>query len=81
MVEYRITIGHKPKDAGQPNRRPSGLEMLKAGLLGLLALATIIGVLIAAFIIGSVIASVLLVLLAVALIIWFTRRLLSKLIR
>jgi hypothetical protein len=81
MVEYRITIGSRPRDPGQPTQRPGKLEMLKAGLLGLLAVAVVIGILIAAFIVGSVIASVLLILLAVALVVWSARRLLSRLIR
>jgi predicted lipid-binding transport protein (Tim44 family) len=81
MVEYRITIGHKPKDPGQPTQRHSKLEMLKAGLLGVLALAAVIGILIAAFIVGSVIASILLILLAVALVVWSARRFFLKLFR
>jgi ABC-type uncharacterized transport system permease subunit len=81
MVDYRITIGEKLKDPGQPPQGPSRLEMLKAGLLGLLALAIVIGILIAAFIVGSVIASLLLILLAMALLTWLVRRLLSRIKR
>ena len=81
MVEYRITVGQKPKDPGQPTQRPGKLEMLKAGLLGLLALALVIGILIAAFIVGSVIASLLLILLAIALLAWLIRRLLFRIKR
>lgn len=81
MVEYRIKIGRRPEGPGQLTGRPSKLEMLKKALLGLLVLATVIGVLLAAFIIGSIIASGLLVLFAVALIIWLARQFLGRLRR
>jgi hypothetical protein len=81
MVEYRIMIGQKPQDPGQSARRLSKLEILRAGLLGLLALAIVIGILIAAFIVGSVIASLLLILLAIVLLAWLVRRLLFRIKR
>jgi hypothetical protein len=79
LVEYRITIGSKTNGPGLPGRPPSKLEVLKAALVGLLGLAIVIGILLAAFVVGSIIASVLLILLAVALIIWLARRLLVEL--
>ncbi len=75
MMEYRISIGRQPDGSDQrPPRPPSKLQLLKAGLLSLLALAAVIGILLAAFVVGSVIASLLLILLGASLIIWFIRR-------
>ncbi len=79
MAEYRITIGSKTSGSGSPARPPSKLEVLKAALLGLFGLAVVIGIVLAAFVVGSIIASVLLILLAVALVVWVVRRLVMKL--
>jgi hypothetical protein len=82
MKEYRITIGPKVSGSGPNPRRPqSKLELLKASILGLLALSAVIGILIAAFVVGSVIASLLLILLAVSILVWLIRRFLVTLQR
>jgi hypothetical protein len=81
MAEYRITIGSKASGSGPSARPPTKLEVLKAALLGLLGMVIVIGIVLAAFVVGSVIASVLLILLAVVLIVWATRRLLLNLKR
>jgi hypothetical protein len=78
LAEYRIVIGSKTSGSGRPPRLPGKLAALKAVLLGLLGLAVVIGIVLAAFVIGSLIASVLLILVAIALIIWVVRRLLLK---
>jgi len=81
MVEFRITIAGKNRVPGPARRRPSRLEILKAVLLGILGLAAVIGILLAAFVVGSIIASVLLVGVAVGLVVWLLRRLVSRLKR
>lgn len=81
MVEYRITIGPKTSGPGLPGRPPSKLEVLQAALLGILGLAIVIGIVLAALVVGSIVASVLLILLAVAFIVWMVRWLLIKLWR
>ena len=82
MIGYKITIGRQQDGSDQrPPRPQSKLQILKAGLLTLLALSAVIGILLAAFVVGSVIASLLLILLAAALIIWFVRRIFLSLKR
>jgi hypothetical protein len=81
-MEYKIIIGRPPDASDQRPPRPQGkLQLLKAGLLSLLALSAVIGTLLAAFVVGSVIASLLLILLAASLIIWFIRRIFLSLKR
>ena len=81
-MEYRITIGRKPGGSDQrPPRPQSKLQLLKAGLLTVLALSAVIGIFLAAFVVGSVIASLLLILLAASLIIWLIRRIFLSLKR
>jgi hypothetical protein len=81
MAEFRITIAGKNRGPDPVRRQPSRLEILKAVLLGILGLAAVIGILLAAFVVGSIIASVLLVGVAVVLVVWLFRRLVSRLKR
>lgn len=76
MVEYRISVGRKAEGSGGPPSQTRGkLQLIKAGILTLLALSAIIGIFLAAFVIGSVIASILLILFGVSLLVWLIRRL------
>jgi hypothetical protein len=78
-AQYRITIGQTQEGSHQALRGPRNkLELLKAALLTLLVLSSVIGVFLAAFVLGSIIASVLLILIAISAIALVVRRFVLK---
>jgi protein-S-isoprenylcysteine O-methyltransferase Ste14 len=78
-AQYRITIGQTQEGSHQAPHGPRNkLELLKASLLTLLALSSVIGVFLAAFVLGSIIASVLLILVAISAIALVVRRFVLK---
>ncbi len=78
-AQYRITIGQTQEGSHQALHGPRNkLELLKASLLTLLVLSSVIGVFLAAFVLGSIIASVLLILIAISAIAFVVRRLILR---
>ena len=78
-AQYRITVGQTQEGSHQaPHGARSKLDVLKAALLTLLVLSSVIGVFLAAFVLGSIIASVLLILIAISAIALVVRRFVLK---